>query len=446
MSLEAIFSVLQSHSGLIINNAHKLFMESIIKERLESLGMSIDDYAEYVNANQEELKLLTDEAAINETYFFREEQQFDFLKEHFFPARLNERLSLWSAACSTGEEALSLYALARHCGLQADVYASDIDTGALAKLKAGVYVQNSLRVDGKKYAPLLNLLGTKEQDKLTVAEETLKAIKIFYYSLSSPELPPFPNESVDLIFIRNVFIYFSPQMRHNILAKLSKSLKTGGLLFLSVNEIASIDCTPDMLLEKEHTGTVYYLKKRAAVSSPAFSLLPKAETSRIASTQERISAPPPPQEVKKPQLSPPPRSKKDEGLETFYANFSAALEKHDVAQAEKILGDMYFPPHNMEFKYYFLGLLATEKQQGAEAADCFTKSTLLNKEFWPAWFQLGMIQRQEQNEKALQAFSSCAKAIESYVQNGKTCYNFLISQFSPEYFLLLCRNYTGRQG
>ena len=443
MSLAAIFSLLESHSGLIINSAHRLFMENLIRERTASLGLPISDYEGYVRANPEELKFLTDEAAINETYFFREEQHFDFLKEHFFPRQMGKKLSLWSAACSTGEEVLSLYALAKHCGQQVDVYASDIDTSALAKLRAGIYEQNSLRVDGQKYASLLDAISRKEGDKLSIDEAALKEIKSFYYNLSSTELPPFSIESIDLIFIRNVFIYFSPQMRHDILLRLGRMLKTGGLLFLSVNEIASIECTPDMFLEKEHTGNIYYLKKAPLIppqQAPVqHETLPRKPVSLSKPRPVMVESTPPHAEALKPH--------KDETIEAMYAQFSKKLEAEDTEQAEKIFKDTFFPPHNLEFKYYFLGLLSLQKHEKAEALDSFTKSTLLNKEFWPAWFQLGMVQKQEQNEKAAeQAFSSCAKAIESYIQNGKTCYNFLISQFSPEYFLLLCRNYMGKQG
>ncbi|MBP5752757.1 MAG: hypothetical protein J6W60_07870, partial [Treponema sp.] len=145
--------LIQQYSGLTLSASHRDFIMNFISERKRKLSLSDDEYCRKLVEDVLERKLVIDEAAINETYFFREESQFDFLREGYFPEHRN--VVIWSAACSSGEEAVSLYALAKACNVDAKVYATDIDEKALSQIHSRSYSANSFRNEGSPYLKLL---------------------------------------------------------------------------------------------------------------------------------------------------------------------------------------------------------------------------------------------------------------------------------------------------
>lgn len=258
---EQIFSLIERYSGLTINSAHRNYMRSYIKNRLAKLHINENNFYAYIQANDKERRSLIDEAAINETYFFREEKQFDFLNDVFFPKYNSGKIVIWSAACSTGEEPISLYALAKAHKKDATIFATDIDTAALDILQKGKYTKNSFRADGAKYHKLLDVLGTRLENQYQISPEINLQIKKYNYNLVSEAAPPLVKESVNLLFLRNVFIYFSEEVRKKVIRKMADYLAPGGILFLSINDIASVECDDDVPLIKENVGAVYYFRK-----------------------------------------------------------------------------------------------------------------------------------------------------------------------------------------
>lgn len=258
---QQIFAFIERLCGLSINEAHKNYMRSYIKKRLEELDMDLQKFCAFVQTNDAECANLINEAAINETYFFREEQQFDFLKNVYLPNFQGEQITIWSAACSTGEEPISLYAMAKACGKEPLVYATDIDTEALSVLAKGKYYNHSFRNDGKKYHEYLNEIGMRTQSNYELFVEAKVKIRRGSFNLVTGGAAPVAKESVNLLFLRNVFIYFSPELRRQVIRQMAEYLVPGGYLFLSVNDIAGTSCDADVPLVKEHHGSIYYFKK-----------------------------------------------------------------------------------------------------------------------------------------------------------------------------------------
>ncbi|MCR5762765.1 MAG: hypothetical protein K6G00_05200, partial [Treponema sp.] len=423
--LEEIYKTIESRSGLTINVAHKLSMRDFILQRISECNMTEEEYYSHLQSSQKEFNLIINEAAINETYFFREEKQFDFLKLVYFPQNAGKTLSIWSAACSSGEEPLSLYTLAKHCNIDVKVYASDIDTHALQTMQNRVYRQNSFRSDGSKFHSLLNTIGTYQDKELIINEDILNNINSFYYNLISTAAPKLMPESMDIIFIRNVFIYFTPEVRKRILQRLSTILKPSGIMFLSINEIVTIENASELQLKKEHTGSVYYLKK-----------VDKEELKK----EKRVilSKPECKQEQKKEKSVPD----EDNDIKELYSIITSRLNKHDCTAAWCVLHTQYFAPHKMEFLYYFEGLIYIEQNETVKAEESFSKATILNKDFWPAIFQMGMMQKKNgKDAESKKTFRQCSQVINSYVKSNNICYNAFTGSFSPEYFLVLCTNF-----
>lgn len=473
-----IFSFIENLCGLSINEAHKNYMRTYIKKRLVDLNMDIAKFYRLVQVDSSECANLLNEAAINETYFFREEQQFDFLKNTFFPNFRNDKITIWSAACSTGEEPISLYAMAKECGKEPTIYATDIDTAALKILSEGKYTKHSFRHDGNKYHRLLDKIGSATENGYELSREVKAKIHKGSFNLINDTLPPMAKNSVDLLFLRNVFIYFSPETRKKVIRKIASYLTPGGYLFLSVNDIAGTDCDMDVPLIKMHVGNIYYFKKvdmktkaemlksvtkravpaRISIQNNLRKTNPLAGTAttqnRIAATALRSTADTTPRRI---AVTPPQQLKANEPLkntspvqhldiEKLAHNIFSDLNDKKIEEAKKKIFEYKFRPENLEYKAYLNGLVAETENDDKNAAQQFSIANIYEPNFWPAYFKLGLIYEKKGNRKeSKKVFSTCAKILENYINGNSFHYNFLIEHFSPAYFLDVCKKYAYEQ-
>ena len=218
-----------------------------------------------MSMEKDEINVFINGSTVNETYFFREEAQFSLLKDKIFPAFRTSLsgapLRIWSAAASSGEEIYSLYLLASSLGINAECVATDINTLVLEKCAKGEYSSNSLRtLDGAKFhyllAPYQNV-----QKEIKFPPEITGKIERKKINLSKLD-EPFPR-AASVVFLRNVFIYFSLEMRKAILEKIAGDcLLPGGCLFVSMSETALLDkAIMPKNLEKISDGKVFYFKK-----------------------------------------------------------------------------------------------------------------------------------------------------------------------------------------
>ncbi len=261
-----IIALISRQTGIIPRESHKSGILNFIEKRKKEINFNGLDYYNYICLNKSELDLLLNNATVNETYFFREESQFNLLKNKILPdMRAKMGLSpirIWSAAASSGEEIYSLYLLATSLGIRTECTATDINTTVLQKCENGMYKTNSVKaVDGAKFHYLLAPYLTKDKEVL-IPEEISSKIDRRQINLSKADAI-FP-KNINLVFIRNVFVYFTSEMRKAILQKIvTDSLAPDGYIFLSMNEIATIDATIiPKGLEKCSDGNVFYLHKK----------------------------------------------------------------------------------------------------------------------------------------------------------------------------------------
>lgn len=268
--LERIFELLTFSTGIIPRDSHKTGIVNFLEKHITELGIKDKEYYDLLISDSEEMDLLINSATVNETYFFREEKQFQLLKDKIFASENlkseeknleKEPLRIWSAASSSGEEIYSLYLLASSMGFKTECTASDINTQMLEKGRIGKYKGRSSRtVDGSSFHYLLEPF--KKEDGSYEFEKSITE-KIDFKRINLSKLKDFPKNQ-NLIFLRNVFIYFDVKTRKKILEKIvSECLIPGGILFVSMNEIASIDNSiiPESL-EKKFDGKVFYFQKK----------------------------------------------------------------------------------------------------------------------------------------------------------------------------------------
>jgi chemotaxis protein methyltransferase CheR len=244
MELTPFVNIINKNCGLLIESSHSPNLSAAIHERMTTkhLGSS-EQYFKYLLNSPEEIQNLTDLLTNNETYFFRERPHFQICIDHLIPSILKKRkaIKIVSAGCSTGEEPYSLaISLADRYGMDifdtVSIFGFDISQTVLRAAKNGEFRDHSFREGDTTY---------REKYFQKTAQSTYKlnpsikgAVQFFYCNLFQP---PFPEElsNVDIIFYRNVSIYFSQQTKKLVLKNLSKALNDSGHLILSSTETFS---------------------------------------------------------------------------------------------------------------------------------------------------------------------------------------------------------------
>ncbi len=450
-TFESIYSYIEEATGIRVNPSHKVYLDNWIQSNLDQFKYTEEQYLALVQRDEMERSALIDEAAINETYFFREEIHFSYLEDMVFPLYAGGSMHIWSAASSTGEEALSLYALGKKCGVTVQVTASDIDRNALAVLRKGEYGNHSFRRNENHYMHLLQELGAftdGEEKKLIVSDEIKSHITAVTYNLITDTVLPVADESVDVIFLRNVFIYFSSQNQLQVLQKVSRALKPGGLLFLSINEIASIECPDSLPLMKDHFQSVYFMRKvdpaqkrslaatrrRSMEQSTAVRIQPDNQVAELEELPAGIVA-------AKKRLETISDSSTVQSVEELWVDVQQHIKDRQFQEARTAVTAFRFKATQLEFRHYYLGMIALSENSLQDAHDSFFRSAVANPRFWPAQFQLGMTCQRMQNAKGAEdALQRCVNLLKNPELFESTQYAFLLENFSPAYFLNLCNS------
>jgi chemotaxis protein methyltransferase CheR len=199
--------------------------------------------------NTEQMEILTSHLTVNETYFWREPEVFNALTEKILPEIINlksrgeKRLRIWSAACSSGEEPYSL-AIALHRAMPAikdwniTILATDINPRILKKAAAGVYGEWSFR---NAPAWLKEKYFCRRPDGKHEINPDIRKMVVFAYLNLAEDIYPTPvnnTNAMDIIFCRNVLMYFVPSRGKQVAHNLYKSLVDGGYLMVGACELS----------------------------------------------------------------------------------------------------------------------------------------------------------------------------------------------------------------
>lgn len=238
----ALARILLLSSGItLLENKHSL-VTSRLGKRLRTLGLtSWDQYIELLQRqNSPELIHFVNGLTTNKTSFFREEKHFDYLSEIWLPQRMSsgDPVYSWIAASSRGHEAYTLgmvlteAAAKKHKDISWKILATDIDTEALSEAIAGVYPADQVKDDvSHSLIQKYFLRGTgPNSGKFKISPALAANIKFRQHNLCAFD------QSVplkfDIIFLRNVLIYFNRSTVEKVITKCVKHLKPGGMLFL----------------------------------------------------------------------------------------------------------------------------------------------------------------------------------------------------------------------
>jgi chemotaxis protein methyltransferase CheR len=192
-------------------------------------------YLKLINdqAQSEERRISIDLLTTNETYFFREPKHFDFLRDSILPGvSARERFRVWSAACSTGEEPYSIAMLLsdRLAHHNWDLLGTDLSTRVLESARQGLYDTARTRDIPADYLRRFCLKGTGPYtDKVLIDEPLRERVQFSHVNLNEtlPRLGLF-----DVVFLRNVMIYFEPPTKVAVVARIANCLRPGGYLII----------------------------------------------------------------------------------------------------------------------------------------------------------------------------------------------------------------------
>lgn len=227
-------------AGISMSAAKRPLISSRLAKRLKQHGCAtFGDYYQYITAAQgnDELQQAVDLLTTNETQFFREPKHFDFLRQQVIPARAPSRpLRIWSAACSSGEEPYSIaMLLAETMGADPwEIVASDISTRVLDRARSGLFPISRMGQIPKPYLSRYCLKGVGEHDgSLLVMQSLRERVRFMPHNLTHP-VPRL--EHFDVIFLRNVMIYFDVETKRKVVARLLPLLQPGGYFLIGHSE------------------------------------------------------------------------------------------------------------------------------------------------------------------------------------------------------------------
>jgi chemotaxis protein methyltransferase CheR len=242
-------ALIYSESGISLSSEKKLMLEIRLKRRLRDLNLSsCREYCDHVFASErreDELVQLIDAVTTNKTDFFREAGHFDYLVSQALPDLRSRygggRKSLaWSAGCSTGEEpytiamVLSEHANA-HPGFRFSVLATDICTEVLAKARMGVFKSDAVSPVPKDLRQKYFMRSRDpESDRVRVVPELRALIEFRRLNFMDEDFGL--SESPEIIFCRNVIIYFDRSTQVRLLQRLTRHLAPGGYFFAGHSE------------------------------------------------------------------------------------------------------------------------------------------------------------------------------------------------------------------
>ncbi|CAA2102018.1 Chemotaxis protein methyltransferase [Methylobacterium bullatum] len=263
---EKFYEFFYRRTGISFTGKKEYFVEKRLLDRIYKTGS--DSFKAYFTllrfqVSGEELQHLVNTMTVNETYFFREDYQFDALVQGILPEigrtrRPGETLRIWSMPCSTGEEPYSIAIQILEHWSRADdfaieICASDIDSRVLMEARQGIYGNRALqRLSPEIRRKYFRVLG---EDRHEIHEELRSSIEFSMANIADP-IQMRRYRAMDVIFCRNMLIYFDDASRRAAVEALYECLVPGGFICLGHSE--SMSRMSSMFLPRKFGDTIVY--------------------------------------------------------------------------------------------------------------------------------------------------------------------------------------------
>lgn len=241
-SFNVVADVFHRVSGIRLVPAKRQLVIGRLQKLATEKGLtSLDDYVEKVikGGDERELVRVVDRLTTNETYFFREPAHFEFMAELLSRRRPGQEFRVWSAASSSGEEAYSIaMLLADKIGPNGwKIVGTDLSTAMVEAARKALYPMERARNTSPQYLKRFCMRGSGPYEgQLLVSKEIRANVSFEQANLMQP-LPDIGK--FDVVFLRNVLIYFEPDAKLDIVRRVAPLIKPGGYLFTGHSESLS---------------------------------------------------------------------------------------------------------------------------------------------------------------------------------------------------------------
>jgi chemotaxis protein methyltransferase CheR len=235
---------LYRRTGMLFGENKRYYIDRRIADRMQAMGTAdFSDYFAILRSFPDELETLINAFTVNETYFYREERHFACLSDNLLPAiaanrKPGDKIRIWTLPCSTGEEAYSVAIwLLEHWPMvdayHVEIVGSDINTRALAEALEGDYGERAL---GRLPPELVERYFEAKRDGYRRIIQDMRESVIFTQANLIDPATLAPQGKFDVIFCRNLLIYFDDAARIAAIKNLHQSLLPGGFLILGHTE------------------------------------------------------------------------------------------------------------------------------------------------------------------------------------------------------------------
>jgi len=235
-------TLIYEQAGISLASNKRSLVEGRLAIRVRRLEMnSYEEYHKHIidSGDKNELQVLVDLLTTNETYFFREEQHFDFMATDILPnVSSTQQFNVWSAASSTGQEAYTIaMVLAEKLKLHGlwKILGTDINSKVLAEARLGRYILDHKNVIPEELMHRYCLKGVRSQEGMVMFDRKVKEHLSFEH-LNLMENFPGSMANFDIVFLRNVMIYFDDETKKKLVNKIIERIKPGGYFFIGHSE------------------------------------------------------------------------------------------------------------------------------------------------------------------------------------------------------------------
>jgi chemotaxis protein methyltransferase CheR len=415
---------------------------------------------EYLLTSREQIYNISKYITVNETYFFRENANFNLLA-YLLPeyAKLDRPLQICSAAVSIGCEAYSIamlidYHIKNGLDLDFSVDAFDVCAESIETAKNARYTLNAFRSDGSSYRHILDTYLIQDGNEYVVPENIRRKVRFFPHNIMRGL-----DKQYDIIFFRNALIYFSSKSRISVVNNLCESLFHNGILFIGASETASIK---HPLLVNKNLSDVFYFQKtgipyiyeqtvnhkyadyknkrheRAAPENKILSFQPRKKeiTVSCAEINEILR-----KEDGKLNAEKTLNFLKNKNFSSLSGSALAAsaifyLSAQDFDSADAIIS--YLEEYNsgaitrfLRGEYYFLSGISSA------AEVFFNEASVKDKFFWPAFYRIAVLSADvnpTRYEYKIKKTIESIKHLQNLEPDNERNYECFMGGFSPDYF------------
>ena len=352
-----------------------------------------------------QIEILAGNLTVGETYFFREKRMFEILAEHILPTLVQARrngerhLRFWSAACCTGEEAYSLAIVLRRAipdlkAWQVTILATDVNPRFLHKASAGVFGEWSFR-DAPVWLKSQYFHGV-EPGRYVILPEIRQMVQFEHLNLAEDSYPSLLTDTnaMDVIFCRNVLMYFVPAQAQRVLAQMSCCLVDGGWLALSATE--TFGTASRRFTSVSFDGAIVYRKTTRPPVQPV-----QPVPSEVPEVPEVPVTPVAPLEAQ--EMIRLARELANQGR---------------LAEALALAGKLVLAEKLNPVAHYLQAMILQEQEAKPKAAEALRRAIYLNHDFVIAHFALGNLARGAGRlQEADKHFANAAQLLERLRQD-----------------------------